>query len=333
MMQGRFVPVAALLMALAFWPACARATEQQLRFEPDGHVQCLQRGSAAVPSARALRAEAGMRHLRYLLRFEAADKPPVIELLAGRIEGGTPALFEAYLSEYRLPCLDATEGPFELLQEFLIPAKDGQVESAAVVDVIGPSMQRACIDLVPPEQFQYPKSMSMNALTVVFGLRFPVGGVTEPAVEVLYQSLGRSLARELASYYGGSKACQRGTVRHGRYLLPHMYTQGERRNDAPRFKDGSLFDLLAVAKSQQLKAYFDTTAMGCPFQLEWMLLQPAGSNHVSELGEHDAGRAGLMAYLRGLELDLSPVARQQLTGQSMKLTVPCGELNLQPQGQ
>jgi hypothetical protein len=75
-------------------------------------------------------------------------------------------------------------------------------------------------------------------------------------------------------------------------------------------------------------AKFDTTTMGCPFDLRLTFHQPYQSNVVAELGPDVLARHGLMAWLAGKRLELGEGPTGDLLDQTMNIHVPCAAIDL-----
>jgi len=94
-------------------------------------------------------------------------------------------------------------------------------------------------------------------------------------------------------------------------------------------KDLDLMGLLRGSQALPPGAQFDTTTMGCPFDLKIMHLQPHEPNRVDQLDTPNPARVPLMQWLQFVQLR-APDAQtaNQLLGQSHIVHVPCAQLDL-----
>ena len=73
---------------------------------------------------------------------------------------------------------------------------------------------------------------------------------------------------------------------------------------------------------------FDFDTMDCPFQAAWTLGKPAVDNRVGQVGAPNLNRAEFLAWLAGLEMNVKERDFELMLGQTVRVNVPCGVLNL-----
>jgi hypothetical protein len=73
---------------------------------------------------------------------------------------------------------------------------------------------------------------------------------------------------------------------------------------------------------------FDFSTMACPFDVQLSHFRPYALNSVAEVGAADPNRREFIEWLRQATLKLSADAAKQLVGASLKISVPCGKLDL-----
>jgi hypothetical protein len=99
--------------------------------------------------------------------------------------------------------------------------------------------------------------------------------------------------------------------------------------DVYGFKPISLVQLMGNVKGiREKRLSFDTTTMGCPFDLKFTYRQPDASNLVGEVESRDPARRPLMTWLATVELDLRAQQLDSIYADTANVTVPCVKIEL-----
>jgi hypothetical protein len=102
--------------------------------------------------------------------------------------------------------------------------------------------------------------------------------------------------------------------------------------DSFGFKPLTLLQYMGrTAGLKQQQVQFDTTTMGCPFDLRLDYLQPNGSNRVGELGESNPARRPLLEWLANSSLALAPAQLDAVYADTADIHVACIKIDLKPQ--
>ena len=86
--------------------------------------------------------------------------------------------------------------------------------------------------------------------------------------------------------------------------------------------------LRSIKGLDKATVYFDFGRMGCPFDLRVSFWQPLSGNRVGEVGVVHPERRHFIEWLQRQQLDLDSRSRNQVLGQSLTVSVPCGVLDL-----
>jgi hypothetical protein len=93
-------------------------------------------------------------------------------------------------------------------------------------------------------------------------------------------------------------------------------------------KDMGLKTFLSYLDRKDLVgAKFDTTQMGCPFDVNFRPRRPYTDNVVGEYGESDVRRWELLKWLRKLTMPMPKEIEGQLFDAPIKIAVPCATIN------
>ena len=266
--------------------------------------------------------------VRLRMEFFDPDKPPRTTVLYSSNEPFEEAA-RTRVREYRLPCLKPGSTPVVFLQEFSFDSRDGRR-----VSWDGPQAAGARGDCelngVKSSDLIYParalhKNVTGVALTEA---RFEASGEAPSSVTVLNPVAG-DLAFAATSYMKNARlVCKEPS---GRWLKTvhqpfNFHVEGAA---GVVFKDMSFVQFLgAVDKIETHRVRFDLDSMACPFDLDLVLYQPYAANSVGEVGQTDPNRQALLAWLRTVQLRIPPVTLKQVLGDTIRITVPCGLVDL-----
>lgn len=271
---------------------------------------------------------------RVQMRFTEANKRPEVEVL---YEAGSTGLREAvldYVSRMRLPCLKPGQ-TVTALQEFSFDALGvGRVTSPPPLNV--PSSQAAsytqCLrSSGAPLELSEPSQPSRSVKTskdgnLIAEIYFNAPD-QPPEVKVIYDSMYAANRDSILEYLSKYRLpC----LPEGRRIgIEQQFSVHWSGNLKFAFNDLSLVKFLALVKDLNARPVeFNLDTMGCPFRLRWKLGRPATANRVYEVGEPNANRLPLLAWLHDLELNLTKERFEGLLGAELMIDVPCGVIKL-----
>jgi hypothetical protein len=270
--------------------------------------------------------------MRVKLEFRQPDQAPVVEILANTAQAAVHDKVLKYLSQYRLPCLGANGdgGPVIATQEFHFdPLGDADGKPLRLVGIAS-DPARACL-VMPKWGPEAPKFVGSGIAKVLIEASFTGDGASAPEVKILHsdnRKAERSVLENLAEY---RMPCRKTGDKPFTFRQNFTYAVGEAQ--AAKFTEPLMAlprFLGSVRGIKQQSAYFDFSTMGCPFRVQWELRRPVQDNDARTEGAPNPNRAEFLAWLQGLELDLSAKQTRALLGESVLLDIPCGVLDLRP---
>lgn len=326
------------LAALASAGLLLAAQAQTIAVEPSPAQRCLTRGEVLLGQPeypqKAYELKQGAK-VNVTLRFAGRDTPPTIEDISAKevmaFEPDFLASVKRFVEAYRVPCLpDGTADT--LKQEFEFLPHDGRPVTLFASE--GPADERRgrltkCIQHVRPgttPEYIYSDIRDERQGRVLLRMAF-VDGQSPPRVEVLDNGGGGGLAVAASVFAKGYRLpCHDGgdpVTTTGLYIF-RIEGMGQ-----TILKDLPLRTLLVSFKGiRQANVYFDTTRMGCPFDLRFSPYQPHMRNKVGEVGTTNAERRFFMDWLSRQELELPKADANALLGQSALVHVPCTVIDL-----
>ncbi|MEL4177594.1 hypothetical protein [Roseateles sp. PN1] len=299
-------------------------------------MQCLSRGTESLAYPEQHRAIKSGGFVRVKLSFERADGPPQVEVLSRAIPEGLLDAVQAYLRQYRVPCLPAGKTVLAVQEFSFTPQSATEVNWS---DVRGVSNMRSekvrqCMR-TPPDTVRLNSTYALASRlkqkdygNLVLKMRFEAAD-RSPQITVVYDSVPPDFRQPVLDYVA-------------QYRMPCVDEGGEPITVQQQFhvnnsgsgklmtlKDLDLATFLRAVKGiDQQKVNFDLGTMDCPFQLMWRVGMPIQKNEVGEVGARNLNRTEFMAWLAELSLNVPPEALEQLLGQSMVISVPCGAVKL-----
>jgi hypothetical protein len=322
--------LAAGLLALA---CCVPAAAQQRSDEKTPEQRCLQHeaGPQAEPAypAAAYNANLGGR-VQVVLRFAGPDARPSVQVLLHEGDEEFLGAVRAHLRGLRVPCMSPSGPAVEFRQEYAFVPDQRRVHWSEPRDqrIAGGARVWSC--LVHGSGFRapaYPAWALRDEVQgrVVLRLRFDKPDAP-PGVDVFSRPSTRRLALQLASWAEDYRLpC---LDQPSSTLFTYVYTINQNRYG---FREISFRQVLGGARGiRQQTLAFDTTQMGCPFDLRVHYLRPQLANNVGEPGEPVPARRPLIEWLEGFEFDLPDDALDAAWGDTFKVTVPCIRINFKP---
>jgi len=334
---------------LALWAAAGPARAQA----PPGMVpaaspidRCLEpaaalRGQPVYPEREYL-SDVGAE-LTVLLRFSAPDQPPAVTVERSEARHGKSPdaavnaqpfvdAVKAHVRAWRLPCLRPADGVIEYRVSYgYVPRGNRQATwtASAIPGAERAGLGLSCLTHTSGGRGpRYPEKALRKAQQGVVMLRMRFVAADKPpetsALAYPESSPLRDAAEDWADGYRMPCLAQ-GTP------VDTVMTFVFKLDDGPRtvLKDLDLVDLLRGSQALRPGAQFDTNAMGCPFDLKIVHLQPHELNKVGQLDAPNPARLPLLQWLQFLQLR-APNAQTAnlLLGQSHIVHVPCAQLDL-----
>jgi hypothetical protein len=281
------------------------------------------------PALPLERKEGGLVQVQ--LEFRAPDKEPRVKFIkrsdfSSRLDDAVTNFVE----QYRIPCMQAKDGPVTLLQEYdFDPDGRSRVVASTPRDSADPdrAAQLKCVQhLVPDSIPEYPKASLRNGEEgiLIAKMRFTAPD-QPPALEWVVPPAHNRLRVSARRHIAGLRMpCLRNGPVEGMRIYEFVIVGGAR----TVLRDAPLAELLASAKDLKTPAFFDFDSMSCPFELRLSYHRPFADNKVEQLDTDVAARRPLLDWLEGLALDLGNVPSEKVFGNSLIVTVPCGKLDL-----
>jgi hypothetical protein len=321
------------MVLLWAWSGIAQAQAAvMLPHEPDNAtLACLtpkSRDGSAIPYPKgALELKHGGT-VRVRIEFFSADAAPRINVMYSAGPDFEAAVLER-VREYRLPCFKAGSAPIVVTQEFSFDPRDGRpvTWSGAQLSRTLPNCTLSGFD---PSEVSYPhEALMRNERGAVLVLaRFDAPG-ERPTVTFLNPVESLDLARKVrATMWRARLEC---TEAPGQWPVIGMmpFTFRIEGRPAPQLKDMSLKQFVgAIDQIDKHRVRFDLTSMSCPFDVDLKLYQPYTENAVGEVGVPNPNRQSFLAWLRTVALRIPPVTLKQVLGDTIRISVPCGLVDL-----
>lgn len=266
--------------------------------------------------------------IRVRLTFTGGEESPRTEVYFDTAGDVFRALVVDRVEAYRMPCLEPGESRV-VTQEFQFVSGDGRTILTGEPRAAGRSRVLSCITggERPPA---YPYMGGRSEVThghVLARAEFTAAD-TPPRVTVLFDGGNERFARVVREHMSGYRVpC----LQPAEYPLTmsqpfHFRLDGM---NVTMLKDATLAAFVRnLANLSDAHVRFDFATMGCPFDLDFALWQPYAKNVVGQIGTSDPNRREFIEWLRGVDLNAPKKLHDELVGDSMKISVPCGVLDL-----
>jgi hypothetical protein len=264
------------------------------------------------------------------LVFMAPDRAPLVRLLGDQGLQALVRSVQAYAKDFRVPCMAPGAEPVRLDQEYVFVPNDGRkVMYSRPVDAADRQRrtQIACMTRITgPERPRYPaQALTLGDQGNVYArLRF-TSPTEPPSVTVLARSGHRAFWREVEAFAADYRVpCLAGEAVDIAMLYTFRIEGGAR----TRLNDLTLRDWLVAVSAPPLPAYFDTTTMGCPFDVRLQYLRPHEPNIVLEVESANPARRQFLDWLAAMKLELDPGVNTAVLGDTITISVPCAKIDL-----
>jgi hypothetical protein len=269
--------------------------------------------------------------VRVRLVFRAPDAPPRAEVLYNNGDEAFEKALSARLASYRLPCLPAGASPVTFTQEFRFDPRDGRPVEWLPARVPASHGTADCTaEHRDPRDIIYPPAARKRGIggTVLVEGRFNGPGEA-PVVTVLNRDAPEELAEVAMAHFAKTRLVCSGTDQRWPKLARQTFRFSMEGDKRYVLRDVPLATFLRTVKKDAAgtPVRFDLRSMACPFDVQLNVYQPHLANSVGEVGTPDPNRAEFLHWLAGLTLDLPPEAAQQVLGDTMRISVPCGVID------
>ena len=326
---------ASLLALLALLADRAQAQAPAPELQPSAAQQCLTHtaGKDAQPEypVAEFNHNIGGR-VQVELAFSRADRAPEVTILLQQANQPLVNAVLEHLRGLRVPCLVDGAAAVRLKQDFIFAVDRRQVHWTDAVDA---DMRRRaalmnCVRHVSGSmRMDYPAWALRRQLQGRVLVRAQFGNATDaPDIEVFARPYADNLADEVKGWVQQSRLpCHEGAPLTAVWTFVFLI-EGDRYG----FRELGFRQFLGSAKGIRSQTIaFDTTTMGCPFDLQFQYRQPAMPNAVGEVDPPNPARRPLLQWMAGTELQLDGSSLDAVFGDSAKITVPCLKIDLKPQ--
>lgn len=262
------------------------------------------------------------------LSFANATSAPALRFLGPDTFTGLTDAVKAHVQKFRVPCLPAGAQPARIILTFdFIPNDGRKVMAWNAVDAPSPAnvlMHQCLTRIAGPERPDYPRRALDQDAQGNFLVRLTFTSATS-APEVTFDDgpSDRSLRDSLKRFYANYRLpCMTdGPVSMAR--IERFRIEGSART---LVKDLTLQQFLGGVTGLPQQVYFDTSKMGCPFDVRVEHRQPYFGNWVGELGDANPARKPLLDWISSLQLRVTPPHR--ILGDTFTVSVPCVIIDL-----
>lgn len=319
-----------LLMAIA---ACTQVGAQQVSLAPSPAVRCLtpavaERGVPEYPFDPWKRGEGGSVVVDLI--FTTPDLRPQVDIVSQQGDGDFAAAVKAHVSNFRVPCLQYADIPVRLRQEYVFLPDGRTVSWTSPVDAADAQRRERLACIQRKGEPVYPLSARQRGLggRVIVEARF-VGPDQPPETKTYAVGRGDHFERSATDWVQALRLPCLGDA-----PITTLYTLIYRIEGDPAFgfKSLTLRELLSGVKDlRRQRVRFDTTQMGCPFELRLQYRQPFLPNAVGQVGEADPRRQPLIDWLSQVVLDLPDNLNESVFADIAPIAVSCIRIDLNPQ--
>lgn len=328
--------LALLLASLAVVAGAARAQAPDVQLAPSRVVECLtppvsQRGEPEYPFAPWKRGEGGRVLVEML--FTGAGLEPDVKVLESQGDDSLVKAVKAHVAAFRTPCAEAGDLPVRLRQEYVFLPDKRKAVWTTPADAADPARHRVLKCMAANDGSKHPTYPAWAQRQGVQGnvlarLRFTA---PDQPPEVTVHAASRAMkdmARDAVLPWAARLRlpCIEGAAVEA--IQTHVFRLDD---DVFGFKSMSFLQFLRAAKNlEQPGAVFDTTTMGCPFDVRLHYRQPYLPSAVGQVGERVPARQPLLDWLSTLQLELRATQQDAVLGDVATLTVPCLRIDLNP---
>jgi hypothetical protein len=302
---------------------------------PSAALDCLtppaaERGEPEYPPMRLKSGAPG--RVKASAVFAGNDWLPGPTIRIEALEGGDAfeESVKTFLRKLRVPCLQR-DTQATLVFDFVFDPKSPKVYWFGPVDA-DDAGRKKLLDCIVHERGEkrpdYPQAALRSHIQgrVWASVRF-VAPDKAPEVKLHHRPSASLLAHSAERWLAG----QRMPCLQGAPLAAEMSFVFVLERDVYGFKALGLMQLIGNVKGiREQRVSFDTTTMGCPFDLKFTYRQPDLKNLVGEVEARDPARRPLMDWLATAELDVRGTQLDSIYADTADVTVPCIKIDLKP---
>lgn len=317
--------------------SAAFAERGDLQFEsPSSALRCLtsqlpQRAKPDYPPLALSLARSAVVRVR--LRFDAADKEPSTTVTFNNADVSFAEAVKAFVTDYRLPCMEVSARAVEAVQEFQFVASgpapvvfwNPPRNSASYFETM-PSDCKAVVQNYKPPYHPGQGLGPSGDGNVIVEITF-TSADAEPKMVVVYSSGDRftvAVRSAVRSYRLPCLTPADAPLTARRQFV--FSVEGDPSSMIDNLSIGQLVSVVHGLASERVR--FDFTTMGCPFAIKLGLYRPYATNEVGEVGRADPNRREFIEWLRTVTLDIPKSAAQFAVGHEFTVDVPCAVLDL-----
>jgi hypothetical protein len=309
----------------------AHASEPVLAQSPA--LACLTRMAGAPPSPEYppehYRRKEG-RDMQVELTFRSASEPPAVRYVNDTPEAAFFDAVNAFAQGYRVPCLAPDGPPVVLRQQYRFIPNDGRkIVSSAPIDRadVMRKEQLSCITSTAAQvRPEYPQEALRRELEekMVLHMRFTAPD-QPPLLTWTVPPQSRAFHQSVERY---ANTLRMPCLHDGPVETDQLFAFVIDGSARTVLRDTTLVKLLAISKNYAVPAFFDFNTMACPFDVRMNYLRPWLPNKIHELENSLPARKPLLEWMRDLTLPLDDASNRKVLGDTMTVTIPCGELDL-----
>lgn len=315
--------------------ASAAVASDAPRLESDPAVQrvleCLAMDGGVAPPITyppdSLRREGG-GVVRVRLEFTAPDRPPDVSVL---FSSGSTYLeaIQPRIGAYRLPCLRPASAPVVAVQEFAFHPNDSRPVFPSKL-ASADAFARCTLDQSRAGPVVYPTEALNRGEqgNVLVRATYAAPGLPTEVKALNSVGSGRLVSAALRLLERTAMVCQEPAGPWPKQAVQTVAFRIEGQSDV-KLADMSLRGFVQNIKDLDLhRVRFDFSTMACPFTVQLSHDRPYVANGVAEVGDRDPNRIPFLAWLSTVELRIPPETAKFLVGSTMRISVPCGVLDL-----
>ena len=326
---------AGLLGLAAMTGLAQRAHGQTVELQPSDALLCLQhiKGKDQQPNYPGVEFNANQgARVQVEMEFTRPDRAPEVTIL---LQEAGPSFVDAVLDHVRglrVPCLGEKSTFARIKQDFVFAPDGRQVQWSRAEDGDANDRRALWRCMTHPSGARgpvYPWRASRSGVQgrVLARLRF-TSSTEAPQVETFARRGAALLASEVGDWVKDLRLpCHTGDPLA--FAVTYVFAfEGERYG----FNQLTFQSFLRQAKGvRQQLIKFDTTTMGCPFDVQLVYRQPLLPNLVGEVGARNPARRPLLEWMAATELDVDRNGADSIFAADAKITIPCLKIDLKPQ--
>jgi hypothetical protein len=267
--------------------------------------------------------------IRLKLTFTRGDEAPSVDPLIAEASGAMQSEVLDYVRSYRLPCMKPGQAPISAVQEFVFDALS--TPEGKPLRVVEDVPARFCLVRGKDDVEIRGITVEREPVHVLVSIRFDGDGHQRPKIKTLASTASGHVEHAILENIGDYRMpCRQAGDEPQTFQQQFAFFPAGFERTSFRDKQMALPSFLSLMKNAQAeRVYFDLNTMACPFQVEWIYMQPYAKNLVSEIRGRNPNRAEFMAWLSTLNFKAPERRAKLMVGAEMVVDVPCGVVDLQ----